>query len=311
MIPEMQYMTEKTRALVTGGTGFVGSRLVEGLAAAGFDVHVLVRPGSSLKQLAPVQSKIECIEHDGSTGQLIKIVGQVRPAIVFHLASLFVAEHKSEQVTELIDSNVRFSAQLLEAMAVNGVTGLVNAGTSWQHFGSAAYRPVCLYAATKQAFEAVLDFYVDAYRVRAITLKLFDTYGPDDPRPKLFSLLHSACSRNIKLDLSPGEQNIDMVYIDDVIDAFLQAAKRVLSGEVTNKEEYAVSSGRPLSLKRIVAIYGAVCGVELKVNWGARPYRAREVMNPWNTGDPLPGWSPQVTLEEGIRRIEDRLSEAA
>src|ERR1044071_6665153 len=99
---------EKISVLVTGGTGFVGSRLVRALVSGEFDVHVIVRPGSSHRELAPVITKVKIIEHDGSTGHLIDIVGSVRPTIVYHLASLFIAEHRPEQVTELIDSNIRF-----------------------------------------------------------------------------------------------------------------------------------------------------------------------------------------------------------
>jgi len=299
---------EKTSVLVTGGTGFVGSRLVRALVAGGFDVHVLVRPGSVLKELAPVIPKVNVVEFDGSTSGLAAVVAHARPDIVYHLASRFIAEHRSEQVMELIDSNVRFGAQLLEAMAINGTRRLVNAGTSWQHFGGAAYRPVCLYAATKQAFEAILDFYIDACGLHAITLKLFDIYGPDDPRSKLFSLLQSATRGDAVLDLSEGEQLLDLVYIDDVVEAFLLVGKRLLREESERKEEYAVSSGRPLSLREIVAIYAAVCGADLKVRWGARPYRAREVMVPWNAGAALPGWAPRVSLEKGIGRVENLLA---
>jgi nucleoside-diphosphate-sugar epimerase len=162
---------------------------------------------------------------------------------------------------------------------------------------------VCLYAATKQAFEAVLEFYIDAHALRAITLKLFDTYGPGDPRPKLLSLLQKATATGAPLDLSPGEQLINPVYIDDVVEAFVLAGKRLLDGAPAGKEEYAVSSRHPLSVREFAAAYASASGRGLELRWCAQPYRAREVMVPWNTGASLPGWSPKVTLEEGIRRI--------
>jgi len=233
----------------------------------------------------------------------VKAIAQGVPDIVFHLASRFLAEHQPGQVTELIDANVRLGAQILEAMAVNGSRRLVNAGTSWQHYGSMAYRPACLYAAAKQAFEALLDFYVDAHDFRAITLKLFDTYGPGDLRPKLVALLRTAVATGKALDMSGGDQLIDLVYIDDVVEAFLKAGTRLLLDESGAKEEYAVSSGNPITLRQVVATYAHVLGADLTVRWGARPYRAREVMVPWSTGEPLPGWSPKVPLEEGFRRI--------
>ena len=67
-----------------------------------------------------------------------------------------------------------------------GVKILVNTGTSWQHYENKDYSPVNLYAATKQSFEAILQYYVEVASLKAITLKLFETYGLDDPRPNFF-----------------------------------------------------------------------------------------------------------------------------
>jgi nucleoside-diphosphate-sugar epimerase len=230
-------------------------------------------------------------------------VRETRPSVVFHLASLFLAQHEVADVTPLLTSNVLFGTQLAEAMAANGVTRLVNTGTSWQHYENADYDPVCLYAATKQAFEDILAHYVSVCGLRAVTLKLFDTYGPDDPRPKLFTLLRKVAESQQPLAMSPGDQMIDLVYIDDVVDAFLAAAGRLEGGSVANHERYAVSSGRPIRLRDLVALYGRVAGVPMPIEWGKRPYRPREVMTTWDRGNPPPGWAPKVGLEDGIARM--------
>ena len=104
--------------------------------------------------------------------------------------------------------------------------------------------------------------------------------------------------------MSPGEQLIDLVYIDDVVDAFLLAANRLEWNEVIGHEAYGVSSERPISLKELVTIYCRVTGADISVEWGGRPYRPREVMVPWKAGKSLPGWRPKVGLEDGLRRME-------
>ncbi|GAH74036.1 unnamed protein product, partial [marine sediment metagenome] len=214
-------MTKKTDnriALVTGATGFVGSHLVRRLIKDGWEAHIITRSSSSLAQLEDVCNKIIVHRHDGTTNSMINIVKGVKPEIVFHLASLFLAQHTSEDIERLVQSNLLFGVQLAEAMTLQGVTKLVNTGTSWQHFQNEPYNPVCLYAATKQAFKDMLKFYVEASELKVITLKLFDTYGPDDPRPKLFTLLRKVADEQTELAMSPGEQLIDLVYIDDVIE---------------------------------------------------------------------------------------------
>jgi nucleoside-diphosphate-sugar epimerase len=67
-------------------------------------------------------------------------------------------------------------------------------------------------------------------------------------------------------------------------------------------ETFAVSSGAPIRLKDLVAVYQRTTGQMLPIEFGGRPYRPREVMLPWNRGRPLPGWRPRVDLAEGIRR---------
>lgn len=294
---------KKPIALLTGATGFVGEHLARRLVNDGWNVHILSRASSRLSS-APEFTQIENHIYEGTTESMVASVAKAQPDVIFHLASLFLSQHETKDVEPLIQSNVLFGSQLLEAMRVNGVTRLVNTGTSWQHYDNEEFNPVCLYAATKQAFEAILEFYIQACNVKAITLKLFDTYGPNDPRPKLFNLLNTAAISGEPLNMSPGEQLIDLVHVDDVIDAYLIAAQRLREEKVIQHEAYAVSSGKPIPLKELVQQYSAVTGQTITVNWGARPYRFREVMNTWNRGDRLIGWHPKISLENGMKNAE-------
>jgi len=294
-------LTERRKALISGATGFIGLHLARKLVSEQWDVHVIVRPRSKIERFGNLKNERTIHLHDGTTEGMISIVKNVKPHVVFHLASLFLAQHQSEDVAALIQSNILFSTQLVEAMAVNGVSRLINTGTSWQHYENGEYNPVCLYAATKQAFEAMLTYYVETSSLSGITLKLSDTYGPRDFRPKLFTLLKNAANKKESLKMSPGEQLIDLVYIDDVVDAYLLAAEQIQNEQ--GHHQYAVTSGKPIKLKALVNLYTRVTGQSLSIDWGARPYRIREVMVPWNCGATLPGWKPKVSLEQGIQHL--------
>lgn len=290
------------KLLLTGATGFIGSQLAHRLVAEGHELAILARPDSCLDVLKADLPYIQVLIYDGSYASMLRALEVARPSTVCHIASLFLAQHKPEDVARLIESNLNFPTQLLEAMHKVGAKQLINTGTSWQHFQNESYNPVNLYAATKQAFESLLAFYVEAQGFKAITLKLFDTYGPGDSRPKLFSMLRNAALSQEKLLMSPGEQMIDLVYIDDVIDAFTNAI-HALSVQTTGHMHFGVSSDRPLQLKNLVAVYEKVLNVKLSVEWGGRPYREREVMVPWRAPS-LPGWQALVALEDGLVRME-------
>lgn len=290
--------------LVTGGTGFVGSNLCRSLVRDGWKVHIIAIPndtGGTL--LDDIRDQLNIHVHDGSTACMSSIMATVMPDTVFHLASLFLSEHAAQDIDRLIISNVLFGTQLLEAMAVHGVFRIVNTGTSWQHYGNEAYSPVNLYAATKQAFEDVMCYYVEARGIKAITLKLFDTYGPNDPRPKLFHLLEKLAHEGSSLAMSPGEQIVDLVHVTDVVAAFEIACDRLVHGLVEGHEVYAVSSGNSMTLREVVEVFESALGRKFAIEWGGRPYRAREVMNLWDKGKLLPGWSQTYSLETGINEL--------
>jgi len=287
-------------ALVTGGTGFIGSHLVDHLQTAGWTVHMLAR--TNAEHIFPSSAGVQLHPYRGGTAEVTDAMERSRPDVVFHLASLFLAQHTPRQIVPLIESNITLGTQLLEAMSAVGVTSLVNAGTSWQHFHCEGYRPVNLYAATKQAFEDILAYYADAGDIRAVTLSLFDSYGPGDTRKKLLRTLRDSLKTDKELHMSPGDQVIDLVHVDDICEAFLHAARLLRDPKHPPLASYAISGGQRMTLRQIVATLEQAAGRTVRVNWGARAYRPREVMHLWD-GPPMPGWQPRITLAEGLKAL--------
>jgi nucleoside-diphosphate-sugar epimerase len=290
------------RVLITGSTGYIGSKLTTKLVLSGYDTHIVIRPQSDLSPLINILSNLTVHCSHGTTENLIEILHTIKPDIVFHLASLVIVNHSSDEIEPLIRSNILFGSQLVEAMVKSCCYHLINTGTSWQHFEQSDYSPVNLYAATKEAFEAILTFYSETSSLKVITLKLFDTYGPDDTRSKIIPLLQKAFKEKKELAMSKGEQLIDLVYIDDVINAYMVAAERHYNGQSGKNETYAISSENPITLKEVVRTYEELIGHTLPINWGKRPYRNREVMIPWNRGTRLPNWYPEFDLKTGISK---------
>lgn len=291
--------------IVTGATGFIGKHLVERLSQDGYKVVLLVRKTSVLKTRS--SDNIVRVDVDGTVEQLTNLFNNTKPMMVLHLASLYLPTHQPDDVQKLVASNISFPSQLLEAMKLSGIKKFLNTGTSWQHYNNEKYDPVNLYAATKQSFEDILQYYVSAEGFSSITLKLFDTYGPADERKKLFHLLRDSTQNTNGLEMSPGDQLLNIVYIDDVIEAFVAAIALLEKGPQYKNDSFAVSANDDeiISLRELVGLYSDVTGTTPNIKFGARPYRAREVMQPWTNGTRVPNWKPKISLRDGIRLVTE------
>jgi nucleoside-diphosphate-sugar epimerase len=156
---------------------------------------------------------------------------------------------------------------------------------------------VDLYAASKQAAEDLLLCFHEVNRLSCATLTLFETYGPADPRRKLLSLLLEAAGGNMPLGLSPGEQILDLTHVDDVVDAFCVAAEAMLQAPEPVWEK-AFVSGERMTVRDLVGLLKSTLAVPLDVEFGARPYRPREIMAPIAPAPSrvLSGWTPRRRL---------------
>src|SRR5690349_23529028 len=146
------------RALVTGISGHLGRELARQLASSGVEVHGLTRNEASEE---PYWNGAAWLRPaDGGTEALARTLERVEPEMVFHLASCYRREHHSKDATPLAEANILFGLQLADAMRSCGCRQLLSAASFFQNFGVAEDRALNLYAATKQAFEKLLDFYV-------------------------------------------------------------------------------------------------------------------------------------------------------
>jgi nucleoside-diphosphate-sugar epimerase len=284
------------RALVTGASGFVGPHLVRRLLADGWQTAVLTRSSSRLP--ADLADRCTRLVSDAGWDLVDRQLRESAPDVCFHLATHFVATHQPADVGPLVAANVHLGARLLESLSAAGRTTFVNVGTVWQHHGGRPYAPTSLYAATKQAFGAVVQYYAECREVPAVTVELADTYGLGDRRGKLLQSLVRATVTGVPLGLSPGHQVVDLTHVDDVVDGLLTAA-----GVASTAAPVFSVHGTVLTVRDLVALVGELLGSPVPVDWGARPYRTREMMAPWLHTPVLPGWRPAVSLRSGLPAV--------
>lgn len=289
------------KILITGATGYIGSRVAEKLIEKGYQVCALIRETSDIYKY-PLPPSVTYVVHDGTTASMVEIFCAEKPDCVIHLAARFIAEHQSSQVETLLEDNIVFSTNIFEGMKASGCPYIINTTSSWEHYQGEQYNPVCLYAATKRAVTDILKYYCEAAQITAITLCIYDTYGPHDLRGKLIGKFFEIAESGAVLPMSEGRQQINYVYIDDVVEAYIHSVE-VIEQQTERMCTYYLRSEEAYTLRELSLIFEKAVHAHLHIEWGKRPYRVREVMEIYSGGERLPGWEAQVSLEEGLRRI--------
>lgn len=293
---------KKNPVVITGASGFIGSHLVSRMREHGYTLFPLIHKNRNSQPIPGVEE----VEIPLDCRDLISLFQEIKPAGIIHLATCFRPAHTPEIIPEMIRANVEFGTILLESAVKSGVKWFLNTGTFWQNYEGKCYDPVNLYAATKQALESIFAYYRTVSQIQIVTLCLNDTYGSGDTRKKIFPLWKELMEHpERKMQMSAGEQIMDVLHVNDVVDGFLLLTK-MLEEEperLFGDHRFYLSAKERYSLRELAGIFEKVSGKTLNIEWGARPYREREVMDPRCYGKPLPGWENRITLEEGISRF--------
>jgi len=298
-------------ALVTGGTGFIGSRLVRALVELGSAVTCISLPGADTSRLDGVP--VDVIEVDASRSEMLRrSLEGVEFRRVFNLAAYGV-DPTFRETRAMLDGNAGVVASLIEALAGRDIEMLVHVGSCAQ-YGMATpgiriaedhlQRPDTLYGAAKCAAEVYGRAAALVAGIPFTTLRLFHVYGVGEPAKRLVPYLLDRLAAGESVDLTPGEQARDLTFVDDVASAMMAASG---AGEAVDGAAFNVCSGTPVTVRTIAERAANVIGGHPGLlNFGAVPYRDDEVM--WQVGDPTAleaatGWRPRFSLDEGLRRM--------
>jgi nucleoside-diphosphate-sugar epimerase len=295
------------RSLVTGASGHLGAALVRTLLERGHEVSALVPPGSELRQLAPLASRVRIIFGDlsdlhSSADEII----DAAPQVVYHLAWFGVtAEHRNDpnQVT----INVAGTMALYDIAKTAGCECFVGVGSQAEYgpydgvlSEDTPTRPVTAYGVCKLCCGLLLQKLCELSKTRCVWVRLLASYGPgDDPRRMIPSVISTLLSGQIPA-LTMGEQRTDYLYVDDAAAAIESLAATPGAGGV-----YNLSSGQSLSVRRIVEQIRDLIDPALPLGFGQVPYRHDQVMNlaaDISRIRSATGWSPTTTLHEGLQR---------
>ncbi len=289
------------KIVMTGATAYIGRKLLIRLKEEGHKVYALVRESSDMEQIKGVAEEILCCT---PYLELYAKMKKIQPEAYVNLAGYYCGTHTPEKIPLLYESNCLLPAYVTDAVIEAGGTYMIHTASVQQCYMGEAFNPLNLYAATKQSFENVLQYYTSVQSVSGIVLQLFDTYGADDTRNKVFNFVRRM-KEGEKLPMSPGEQKMYFCYIDDVVEAYIRALELIQQKEPGFYDKYAVRGNEPIGLKTFIEKYIQYTGRNIVPKWGEREYMKKEIMDPSGYGTPVPDWIPKISYEKGIQMCGD------
>jgi len=292
-----------TNVLVTGGAGFIGSHLSEGLLARGYKVRVLDSLIYGDRRAVP--SAAEFIEGD------IRDIATCRRAAagmdgVFHCAAMSRSGPSQEQIDICTGSNIVGTQNMLLAARDASVKRFIYSGSS-TYYGN---RPpphresdppdlLNMYGLTKRVGEQYCLLFDQDFDLPCLVLRYFNVYGPRQPETGAYALVLGIFLRrhadNHVLEIhGDGSQRRDFVHVRDVVTANIAAFQSSLRGETFN-----VGSGENISVKELADMISP-----RQIHTQARKGDAAITLADISRIKSMLGWTPQVSFAEGLKELK-------
>jgi UDP-glucose 4-epimerase len=287
------------RALVTGASGFIGSRLCNRLLEAGVEVHAVSR---SRQESGVVRWTATDLGDNETTLALIR---EVKPDLIFHLASHVSGSRGLDVVLPTLNANLVSTVNLLLAAAEVGCGRIVLAG-SLEEPDSEDRQPVPVspYAAAKFAAGAYGRMFHSIHGLPVVMLRIFMVYGPGQrDETKLVPYVITSLLRGASPDLSSGTRPVDWIYVDDVVEALIAST----ASEEALGETLDVGSGTLTPIRSVVEEIVRLVRPSVEPRFGVLPDRPNERIRVAGTEQTkaVLGWAPRTPLNLGLAATVD------
>ena len=289
--------------LVTGGAGFIGSHLCELLIAEGHRVTVLDNFSFGKKEYIPKEVS-DVIEGDITNLDILKKATSEMDGI-FHLAAMSRVGPSIDKFEYCTEQNIIGTQNVLIAARDNNVKKVLYAASS-SYYGFRSHPntldslPGCLnpYALSKYVGEQFCEMFDRIYNVDTLSLRLFNVYGPRQPRVGAYALviglfLDALKNKQTLKIHGEGKQRRDFIHVKDVARAFYKGMISPTRGKVLN-----IGSGENISIKELANIISSN-QEHIERRAGDAEITLAEITDTINDID----WKPSVSLEEGLNEL--------
>lgn len=302
--------------LVTGGAGFLGSHLVDRLVELGSNVTIVDDLSFGKQENLNKQAKF--IKLDIRNYEALKVsMSETAPEIVFHFAaSATTKESAMGWLDPVFDYEVNTVGTLnvFKAVVGAGLKPHVIYASSAAVYGEPEYTPIdeehptnplSPYGVSKLAGEKYAFAYNKEQGIPITIIRIFNTYGPRQPRYVMFDLLWKLKCNPDKLEvIGTGEQLRNYCYVSDAIDAFILAAEKHAVGEVFN-----LAGENAINIKELVWRILKMLNLSgrTEVSYTGESWKGDIVELVADTSKIRErlGFEPKIPLDVGLSRLRD------
>lgn len=297
------------KVFVTGGAGFIGSHLVDKLVAMGAEVIVVDNLQAGKREnLKQVLKKIRFVKGDVRDKNLIKkyIKGV---DMIFHIAANASVPYSVKNPRYDFETNAMGTFNILEC-SINAHVGKIVYASSAAVYGNPIYipidekhplNPVSPYGASKLSGERMGFAFKETYGLQFVTIRIFNTWGPRQPRYVLYDFIKNLTQNPKELKvLGDGTQIRDYCHVKDMVDAFIVVAEK---GEGV----YNAAGGEPVSIKEVAELVVSRISPKAKIIYGGPRWKGDiDTLVADISRLRALGVNPKIRLKRGDR-IEDML----
>ena len=285
------------KVLVTGASGFIGTHLCRKLLLECAEVYGVSRKmqNRDSSDLRWIQGNLADLE------EVKKIVQEIKPDIIFHLASFVSGSRKIDHVIPIFQDNLVSTLNLLIVATNIGCNRIVIAGSMEEtNSNYDEVVPQSPYAAAKLACSTYARMFHALYQTPVVIARLFMVYGPEQKDlVKLIPYVILSLLRGEIPKISSGQRLVDWIYVDDVVNGLLAITKaQNIQGEVVD-----IGTGSLITTRNVVERLFKLVDPDAKPSFGSlqdRPMETEIFANVNQTFSKI-GWKSIMSLEEGLR----------
>jgi len=221
------------------------------------------------------------------------------PSIIVNLSNSYFPNPTPNQMFEMETAIIGVAKAISNSIEESGCS-VISASTYFQYCPN-EYQPWSHYSELKTIAKEIIRSTAESCRTNFTDFVLYDNYGGLQ-RNKFVDLLVRSLSNGEQIECTEGNQVLNLTHVSDLARAFVSEVQEFVNIEWKGSQTYELKSDFTVNLRNLVLKAESSSGRQASINWGAIPYREREVFELWETGFNCPsGWRPKIEFESYIK----------